>query len=138
MDVNGTAGVGGGFDPAEHADEARERWGTTEAYQESTRRTASYSDADWERFRYESEASMLALADALAAGLPPDSAQAMDAAERARLLIDAWFYPCSREMHLSLGEMYIADPRFTATYEKIRPGLARYVRDAIEANARRA
>jgi hypothetical protein len=31
--------------------------------------------------------------------------------------------------------MYIADPRFTATYEKIAPGLAQYLHDAIKANA---
>ena len=46
----------------------------------------------------------------------------MDAVERHRLLIDRWFYPCSRAMHAQLGEMYVADPRFAATYEAIRPG----------------
>jgi hypothetical protein len=34
--------------------------------------------------------------------------------------------------------MYIADPRFTATYEKIHEGMAQFVRDAIVANAERA
>jgi len=138
MGVNGTAGVFGDFDSAEYADEARQWWGTTDAYRESTRRAAGYSDADWERFKQESEASTLALADALAVGLAPESTQAMYAAERARLLIDTWFYPCSREMHLSLGEMYVTDSRFTVTYEKVRLGLAQYIRDAIAANARRA
>jgi hypothetical protein len=33
--------------------------------------------------------------------------------------------------------MYLADPRFTATYEQISPGLAQYVHDAIKANAAR-
>lgn len=33
--------------------------------------------------------------------------------------------------------MYLADPRFTATYEKIRPGMAKYVHDAIQANLAR-
>ena len=69
--------------------------------------------------------------EGVAAGDP----RAMDAVERHRLLIDAWFYPCSREMHAQLGRMYVADPRFTATYEKIRPGMAQYVCDAIAANA---
>ncbi|TLM76855.1 MAG: MerR family DNA-binding transcriptional regulator [Actinobacteria bacterium] len=59
-------------------------------------------------------------------------------AELARLQIDRWFYRCSHEMHAMLGEMYVADPRFTATYERIRPGMAAYVRDAIRANAVRA
>jgi hypothetical protein len=34
--------------------------------------------------------------------------------------------------------MYVADPRFTKTYEDQEPGLAQYVRDAIHANADRA
>jgi hypothetical protein len=38
-------------------------------------------------------------------------------------------------MHVGLAEMYIADPRFTSTYEKIAPGLAQYLHDAIKANA---
>jgi hypothetical protein len=34
--------------------------------------------------------------------------------------------------------MYVADPRFTATYDAVRPGLAQYLRDAVHANADRA
>lgn len=41
-------------------------------------------------------------------------------------------------MHEGLGEMYVSDPRFTATYDAVRPGLAVYLRDAIRANARGA
>jgi hypothetical protein len=33
--------------------------------------------------------------------------------------------------------MYVADPRFTETYESMASGLAQYVRDAIHANADR-
>jgi hypothetical protein len=40
-------------------------------------------------------------------------------------------------MQVGLAEMYLADPRFTATYEKIAPGLAQYLHDAIKANAAR-
>ena len=38
-------------------------------------------------------------------------------------------------MHLNLAEMYIADERFAASYERVAPGLARYVHDAVVANA---
>jgi hypothetical protein len=61
----------------------------------------------------------------------------MAVAERHRLMIEGHFYLCSPEMHVKLGEMYVADPRFTATYDKVRPGLASYMRDAIGANAAR-
>jgi MerR family transcriptional regulator, thiopeptide resistance regulator len=69
--------------------------------------------------------------------VPPDDPRATDAVERHRLLVDRWFYPCSRETHAGLGEMYVADPRFAARYEKIRPGMAQYMRDATAANAAR-
>ena len=41
------------------------------------------------------------------------------------------------EMHVGLAEGYVSDPRFTATYEKLAPGLAQFVHDAIVANAAR-
>ena len=86
----------------------------------------------------EGEAATNALVAAMQAGLPATSSEAMDAAEQARQHISRWFYDCPVEMHRHLGDMYVADERFTATYEKSAPGLALYVRDAIHANADRA
>lgn len=62
----------------------------------------------------------------------------MDAAEAHRQQITRWFYDCGYEMHRGLADMYLADPRFTANYENVAPGLAQYVHDAIHANAERA
>ncbi len=129
--------VFGDFDPTEHEAEVKERWGDTDAYQESTCRAARYTKADWQRFKDEAEEINTAIAALIDEGVAPDDPRAMDAVERARLQIDEWFYPCSREMHANLGEMYVADPRFTATYEKIRPGMAAWMRDATAANASR-
>jgi len=129
--------VFGDFDPAEYEDEVKERWGETDAYKESARRTARYTKDDWARFKAESEEINLAIVALMDEGVPADDPRAMDAVDRARLQIDQWFYPCSLEMHAGLAEMYIADPRFTATYEKIHVGMARYVHDAIKANLER-
>ena len=130
--------VFGDFDPAEHEAEAKERWGDTAAYKESARRTRRYTKDDWARFKAESDAVNEAIAALMDEGVAPDDPRAMDAVERHRLLIDTWFYPCPVEMHEQLGRMYVEDARFTATYEKIRPGMAEYLRDATAANARRA
>jgi DNA-binding transcriptional MerR regulator len=129
--------VFGEHDPTQYADEVQERWGDTEAYRQSTRRTSTYTKDDWIRIKAEQEAVGAQLAEAMAAGLPADSAQAMAAAEAHRLLIDRYFYDLSREQQVGLGEMYLADPRFRKTYEDIAPGLAQYVHDAIVANAQR-
>ena len=127
-----------GFDPAEYEDEARERWGHTDAYKESARRTKGYTERDWERFKAESEDIGLSIAALMDEGVAPDDPRAMDQVERHRLQIDRWFYPCSHEIHANLGLMYVADPRFKATYEKIHEGMAQYVCDAIQANLARS
>ncbi len=129
--------VFGTFRPEDHEAEAQERWGDTDAYRESARRTRGYTKEDWLRIKAEGEAATRSVADALAAGLPPDSAAAMDGAEAHRRQIDGAFYPCSYEMHCGLAEMYLADARFTANYEAIAPGLAQFMHDAILANAAR-
>jgi DNA-binding transcriptional MerR regulator len=126
-----------GFRPEDYEDEVRERWGSTEAYRESKRRARQYRPEDWKKLGAEVGAIEAELAACMAAGEPADSVRAMDAAEAHRLHIDRWFYPCSTAMHLGLAAMYVADPRFTAHYEKRAPGLAAYVRDAIVANAAR-
>ena len=42
------------------------------------------------------------------------------------------FYPAySKEYHKGLGEMYIADERFKATYEQLAPRCAEFFRNAI-------
>ncbi|MGW4904900.1 MerR family transcriptional regulator [Streptomyces albidoflavus] len=126
-----------GYDPDQYADEARQRWGHTDAYRESQRRTASYTKADWQRLKDEFDALHACVAELLAQGVPADAPEAMDAAEEHRRFIDGAHYPCDARMHTCLADMYVADPRFTATYEAIRPGLAQYLHDAIHANARR-
>ncbi len=137
MDKDEMFEVFGDFDPQDYEDEVKERWGNTAAYRESMRRSAGYSKADWERFKAEGDAINREISDLMDAGVPPTDPRAMDAVERHRLQIDRWFYPCSHEMHRNLGEMYVADPRFTKTYEDIHPGMAEYVRDAIRANEQR-
>jgi DNA-binding transcriptional MerR regulator len=135
LDPNEMLEVFGEHDPTQYAQEAQERWGDTDAFRESHRRTSSYTKEDWQRLGAESEAIEAELADCLRAGEPSDGGRAKGAAERHRAHIDAWFYPCSHEMQARLAEMYVQDPRFRAHYDDIEAGLAEYVRDAIDANA---
>ncbi|MCT9933081.1 MerR family transcriptional regulator [Planotetraspora sp. A-T 1434] len=129
--------VFGDFDPDEHAQEAEERWGGSDAFEQSRRRTAAYTKGDWLRIKEEGAEVMRGFTEAFEARLPAGSDQAVDAAERHREHISRWFYDCSYEIHRGLGDMYVADPRFAANYETVAEGLATYVRDAIHANADR-
>jgi MerR family transcriptional regulator, thiopeptide resistance regulator len=107
-----------GFDPDKYADETRQRWGNGDAYEISMRRTRSYSEADWERFKQEQGAIYAAAAAAMKSGKGPADAAAMDVAERHRLSIDRWFYPCSAQLHCGLADMYEADQRFRENIDK--------------------
>jgi MerR family transcriptional regulator, thiopeptide resistance regulator len=129
--------VFGEHDPAQYEAEVQERWGDTDAYAQSKRRTAAWSKDDWLRIKAEGEDVERRLAAALAAGVAPDSVQAMDLAEEHRQQISRNFYDCPPDMHAGLGRMYVEDERFTAHYEQIAPGLAQYVSTAVQANATR-
>jgi DNA-binding transcriptional MerR regulator len=118
--------------------EAEQRWGDTEPYRESRRRTARYTATDWSELKVESEAIMQRIAEVYRSGATPDSEAAMDAVEAHRRQISERFYECTHDMQVQLGEGYVQDPRFAATYGAIEPGLAVWVRDAIRANAERA
>ena len=129
--------VFGGFNPADYAEEARERWGDTDAYRASMRRSARYDKQRWLQIREEAEHIKAQLGSAMARGVPPTSTEAMDLVEQHRRHISRWFYECTPEIHRGLGEMYVADPRFAQHYDSVMPGLAAYIRDAIVANAGR-
>jgi DNA-binding transcriptional MerR regulator len=124
-----------GFDPTRYEEETRERWGDTDAYRESARRTAGYGEPEWTQIRAEADGVVADFARLLAAGGPADGAEAGAVAERHRRHIIRWFYDVSPSMHRNLAAMYIADARFAASYERVAPGLAQYVHDAVLANA---
>ena len=124
----------GEHDPTEHAAEAQARWGETEAYAQSQRRTSSYGVADWKRI-HDAQADLeQRFAQALAEGAPAHGPRARGLAEEHRLGIDRCFYDCPHAVHRELADLYVTDERFEAHYEQVAPGLAQYVRDAVHAN----
>jgi len=129
--------VFGEHDPGQYDAEVEERWGETDAYRQSKRKTAAYSKDDWVRIKAEGDDVEARFAAAMRAGVPADSEQAMAIAEEHRQQISRNFYDCPPQMHAGLGRMYVEDERFTAHYEEIAPGLAQYVSTAVQANAAR-
>lgn len=127
--------VFGDFNPEEYEQEARERWGDTDAYKESARRVSRYTKADWQAIKEQSEDWGRRLAALMDSGAAPDSPLAKALAEEHRQHISQWYYECSYEIQTGLAEMYLADERFMATYEAIKPGLTAFLHDAILANA---
>lgn len=123
-----------GFDPDQYEEEVQQRWSETDAYKASAQRTKQYNKEDWARYQREADALNQDMATLMQKGYAANSDEAIKVVEQMRQLIDTWFYPCSRAMHAQLGEMYVMDERFTATYDNLQPGLARYIMEATAAN----
>lgn len=121
------------FDPDEFAAEAADRWADGSAYEESSRRTASYTPEDWKRQQSEAAEIYRNLASLLDDGVPPESADAATLVDDHRASITRWFYECTPEIHAGLGEMYVADERFRRNINRAGIGLAEYLSEAIAA-----
>jgi DNA-binding transcriptional MerR regulator len=126
-----------GFNPAQYDEEARRQWGDSEAFVEAEKRTRRYTADDWKALGAEQAAVYEAAFKALQAGKNPADAEVMDIAERHRLTIDRWFYPCGHGMHRGLASMYESDDRFRQGIDKHGEGLTAFLAEAIRANAAR-
>ena len=126
-----------GFDPSRYEAEARDQWGTSEAFVESAQRTSRYTPDDWKAVQAEQAAIYGDAYSALQAGQRPSDTAVMDIAERHRLSIDRWFYRCSYSMHSGLASMYESDDRFTQSIDGHGQGLTSFLAEAIRANAAR-
>lgn len=116
-----------------YADEARERWGHTEAYRESQQRVKQMGPEGLAKVAKEGEDLIREIAAARHLGAKSPKVQALIARHYAHL---RHFYEPSPEMYRGLGEMYASDPRFVAYYDRFagetgEPGLAEFLREAI-------
>ncbi|MFC4778829.1 MerR family transcriptional regulator [Paenibacillus sp. GCM10023252] len=109
--------------------ETKEKYGNTDAYKESARRTAGYKEEDWKRIHDRNEELYRQLIAAMPKGPEDEEVQQIVGAMRQHITDN--FYECSTEIWRGLGEMYVADPRFTANIDKVQEGLASFLRDAI-------
>ena len=113
--------------------EVRERWGNTEAFQQSQNRTSKYSKADFQAAKIDQEAATELFVYAFGNGYSATSPKAQRAVVAHREAITRWFYDCSIDMQKNLAVMYLADDRFKEYYDGRVRGLAQYVHDAIMA-----
>ena len=124
------------FDPSavekqrrEYAEEARKRWGTTDAYRESEKRTAAYTAGDWDAVKAETDEVFSGFAKLV--GHDPVSPEVREMVTKWRDLISARFYRCTDEILAGLGEMYLADERFAKTLNAFGEGTAALMSEAM-------
>lgn len=113
-----------------YADEVKKRWGNTNAYAESEKKTKRYADAEWEILSGESDALLREFGKIR--NMPPESKEAQDLVKKWQAYITANFYTCTNEILSGLGLMYIGDERFTQNIDQNGEGTAAFMAAAIE------
>jgi len=115
-----------------YKEEARERYGA-QRVDESYQRWDSYSNDQKLRIMQEGKAIYLDMAEAIPHG--PSSPQAQQGIARWHQHL-RHFYEPTGEILLGLGDLYNEDPQFNATFNRIHPDLAAFMRQAIRVYCR--
>lgn len=111
-----------------YKEEVRQKYGE-KAFRESQERYGKLTEADKKRIGDRGIAITQAVADNMDKGIKSKEVQSA---------IKDWhdhihnFYDCSLEIFRGLGNLYVDDKRFTAYYEKVKPGLAQFMHEAMD------
>ncbi|HSP21670.1 MAG TPA: MerR family transcriptional regulator [Planococcus sp. (in: firmicutes)] len=109
--------------------EVRETYGD-DIVDQSNAKMFNMSEAQYGEFMGTEKRLLAKLAEAMKAG-DPSGAAAQEAAALHKEWLNFTWPSYSKEAHAGLAQMYTDDPRFSAYYEKVRPGAAEFLRDAI-------
>ncbi|NUM25254.1 MAG: MerR family transcriptional regulator [Candidatus Buchananbacteria bacterium] len=115
-------------DVKQYQQEVKRRWGDTSAYQQSMAEVSKMTKGEMEKLKQDAKIFTQKLADAMDKKIESPEVQNLIKEHYQGI---NFFYDCSIPMYRHLAQMYVDDSRFTAYYEKFRPGLAKFVRDAI-------
>lgn len=115
-------------DVKQYQAEVKQRWGNTEVYKQSMAKVGKMTKQEMVKLKLKQEEQTKQLADSMDKGIKHPNVQKLIAEHHQGI---NFFYDCSLEMYRNLGKMYVDDPRFTAYFDKFRPGLAVFLRDAI-------
>jgi DNA-binding transcriptional MerR regulator len=95
---------------------------------QSRERVSKLSKQQWEGVQAQGDRVNQRIAEAM--DLAPTDASVQQLVAKHHAWIEN-FYDCNATVYRGLAEMYVSDERFTAYYEKIKPGLAAFLSKAM-------
>ena len=125
-----------GFDPSVYEREAKERWGESDSWATSAKRTKRYGETEWRQIKEELGAIWCDAAKAMDAGELHGSNVALALAERHRCHVDRWFYSLTPLAHAGLAHIWEVEPRFQANIDKYGDGLTAWMAGAVRASTK--
>ena len=118
-----------------YAEEVKERWGNTDVYTQSQKKTAHYTKEDWARINGERENLQKQFATCI--GEDPSCERVQELVRLWQKHITDYYYDCTKEILSGLGQMYVLDERFTKNIDKQGAGTAKFMNAAFEVYCKR-
>ncbi len=112
--------------------EIRKKYGD-EAVDRSNANILALTEAEYQQWKDLGEEIITALTHAVENGENPTGAEGQRIAALHRRWLSLSWEAYTPQAHAGLGQLYTADERFTAYYDKAVPGCAAFLRDAISA-----
>lgn len=109
--------------------EAREKYGN-EAVEKSNQKIKNMTKQQSDEIEALGNEVIEALLEAYETG-DPQGEKAIHAAELHKKWLTFFWDQYSKEAHAAIAQMYVDDPRFTQYYDKYKPGLTLFLKDAI-------
>ena len=116
----------------DYLNEARERWGNTEAYREHEKKTKKYTKEKWAEINEGLMAIFAEFAECKNHGFVANSSEVQSLVGKLKEYITQKHYTCTNEILAGLGQMYVADERFKNNIDKYGDRTAEFVAEAIE------
>jgi DNA-binding transcriptional MerR regulator len=112
-----------------YGSEVREKYGK-DAVERSNNKIKNMTQEQYKAVTKLGEEQMNTLAEAFKTG-DPAGELAQKAADLHKQWLTFYWDSYSKEAHAGIAQMYVDDERFTAYYDKVQPGTAKFLRDAI-------
>ena len=114
-----------------YKNEARDRWGNTDAYREHEKKTKNYTKEKWVEVNNGLMAIFAEFAERKSGGFVANSPEVQTLVVKLQEYITQNYYTCTNEIIAGLGQMYVADERFKKNIDKYGEGTAEFAAEAI-------
>ena len=119
------------FSDNSFTEEAKEKWGNTEAYRQYEEKAGNFSMDNQNAMAEAMDGIMAEFSECLKNGDEPFSDMSQALVKKLQEYITENYYNCTDEILAGLGRMYVADERFMANIDRHSEGTAEFICNAI-------
>lgn len=112
--------------------EVKERWGHTDEYKESEEKTKDYTPSKWDSIQEKMSEIFQEFSKYLSDGVNSSDEKVQELVGDFHNYISDNFFSCSKQILLSLANMYVCDNRFKEFIDKYQSGTTEYVLEAVK------